>query len=123
SSECSQQGNSYRASWPPAGGITMSIISRGMTGLVAALAVLAFSAGGAQADSGVDFTNPAFARTIGPTSIPIGHMDFCRRHGDECGAYASVSDAAALTQPRWEQLVSINNRMNTEIVPVTDSEF
>lgn len=98
----------------------MSINKKGMLRLVAAIAVLVASAGGAAA---VDLSNAAFAPTVGPTSIPIGHMEFCRRNGGECGPNRSVTDAASLSERRWEELVSTNNRLNTEIVPITDLDY
>jgi predicted transglutaminase-like cysteine proteinase len=70
----------------------------------------------------VDFTNLAFAPIVGPTSIPVGHAEFCANHRDECGANASVSDAIELNETLWEELVSVNTRMNAEIVPITDAD-
>lgn len=92
------------------------------------LAAMAIGGGSAWAEETagfmqVDFTNVAFAQTTGPTSIPIGHLDFCQRYHEECGAHPGVSPAAGLTQPLWDQLVDVNNRINAEIIPVTDSEY
>jgi predicted transglutaminase-like cysteine proteinase len=91
-----------------------------MLRLVAIVATIAASVSGAGA---VDLNNPAFARTVGPTSIPIGHMEFCRRNREDCGPNASVSEAAALSEQRWYELVAANNQLNAEIVPVTDLDY
>lgn len=71
----------------------------------------------------LDFANAAFAPVTGPTSIPIGHSEFCKVHGEECGANARVVDAMALTEGRWEELVQVNNTMNDTIVPITDADL
>lgn len=71
----------------------------------------------------VDFSNAAFAPTLGPTAIPIGHAEFCRSHRNECGPNAQVSDVVSLTEDRWQQLVATNNRYNSQIVPITDQDL
>lgn len=71
----------------------------------------------------VDLSNPAFAQTAGPTSIPIGHSEFCKVNRDECGSYSRVVDVEVLTDARWRTLVAINDRLNREIVPVTDADL
>lgn len=71
----------------------------------------------------IDFSNSAFAPIVGPTSVPIGHAEFCNVHSDECGPNGTVREAVELTEELWEQLVGTNNRMNTEIVPITDDDL
>jgi len=71
----------------------------------------------------VDFSNAAFAPTLGPTAIPIGHAEFCKTHREECGPNGSFAEVTPLDQPRWEQLVSTNNRYNSQIVPITDQDL
>jgi predicted transglutaminase-like cysteine proteinase len=87
---------------------------------VAGLAMLTASAGGAAA---IDLNNSAFARTVGPTSIPIGHMEFSRRNRSECGPNQAVRDVAPLDEDLWGQLVDANNIMNSAIVPITDLDY
>lgn len=77
----------------------------------------------AEAASPVDLTNVAFAPTLGPTAIPIGHAEFCKAHGDECGPNDAVAEVTMLTEERWQQLVTVNNRYNSEIVPITDQDL
>ncbi|HQZ13525.1 MAG TPA: transglutaminase-like cysteine peptidase [Devosia sp.] len=91
--------------------------------IVATAAMLMAGAGAASAATLVDFSNPAFAPVAGPTSVPIGHAQFCKAHRNECRANAHVSALAELTEARWQQLVGVNNRMNTEIVPITDEDL
>lgn len=98
----------------------MSITKRGLLRTMMIAAAIVFSAHGASA---IDLSHEAFARTIGPTSIPIGHMEFCRRNRIECGPNQSVSEVEALSEQRWRQLVETNNRLNTEIVPITDLDY
>ena len=66
--------------------------------------------------------NLAFAPTTGPTSIPIGHMDFCRQSAAECRGTGSAGSIAVLTEGRWRQLVDVNNHFNTTIIPMTDED-
>lgn len=98
----------------------MSILKRGMLGLAVIAASLVASASSVSA---FDLSNPAFARTIGPTSIPIGHLEFCRRHRIECGPSGVAGSIQALSEQRWRQLVEANNRLNSEIIPVTDLDY
>jgi predicted transglutaminase-like cysteine proteinase len=93
---------------------------RGILGLAAFAAAMIVSVGSAEA---IDFTNRAFAPIVGPTSIPIGHAKFCAEHSSECGVNAHVRAATELDETLWDQLVGTNNRMNAEIVPVTDEEY
>jgi predicted transglutaminase-like cysteine proteinase len=71
----------------------------------------------------VDLSNPAFAQTAGATSIPIGHSEFCKANRGECGTNRNVIDVEVLTESRWQSLVAVNDRMNREIVPVSDADL
>jgi predicted transglutaminase-like cysteine proteinase len=94
--------------------------NRVFAGVLFALALLA---GPAAASSSIDLSNPAFAPTTGPTSIPIGAAEFCKVHRADCGPSASVVEAESLTEAGWKQLVSINDAVNTSIIPVTDQDL
>jgi len=98
--------------------ITKSTLGSAIAVLAASLAFAAPAAA-----SNVDLSNPAFAQVTGPTSIPIGHSEFCKTHGDECGVYAGAVEVTELDETRWTQLVSINNNLNSAIVPVTDQDY
>ena len=89
---------------------------------VAAFAVLLASAAPIAAAS-IDLSNPAFAQVTDRTSIPIGHSAFCKTHGDECLANARVTEVTELDEARWQQLVAINNKVNSSVVPITDLDY
>lgn len=75
------------------------------------------------AATNVDFSHAAFAPVLGPTSIPIGHSEFCQLHPAECTANGRVVDAMQLTEDRWAQLVGINNAVNAAVTPVSDQDY
>jgi predicted transglutaminase-like cysteine proteinase len=70
--------------------------------------------------SPIDAGNPAFAAIGGPTSIPIGHAEFCKTHRADCSPNAHVVDMVELDQSRWERLLEINAAVNMAILPETD---
>jgi predicted transglutaminase-like cysteine proteinase len=90
---------------------------------VAAIAVIALFSVFPAAAASVDLSNPAFAQTAGPTSIPIGHAEFCKAHRGECGTYDRAVDVEELTDARWQTLIAVNDQMNRDIVPVTDADL
>lgn len=92
------------------------------TKLAIAICAVLFAVAPAAASS-VDLTNAAFAQISGPTSIPIGHSEFCKQHRSECGAYDRSVAVETLTDKRWSSLVEINDRLNRDIVPVTDQDL
>jgi predicted transglutaminase-like cysteine proteinase len=78
----------------------------------------------AQPATALDLTNVAFVQVASAnTSIPVGHLDFCRNRPAECQAHSSVEPAVGLSEANWHQLVSINAHFNQTIVPVTDAEL
>ena len=78
---------------------------------------------GAATPAFADQSNPAFARVGGYTSIPIGHSEFCKSNHDDCRGYPRSVEFETLTDRNWAQLVAINDRMNRDIVPVTDTDL
>lgn len=84
--------------------------------------LLALSAAPAVAGD-IDFSNPAFAPTGKATSIPIGAAQFCKTHATDCGKARNPVAATGLTDARWEQLVNVNNAINSAVVPVTDEDY
>ena len=97
----------------------MNSINKGLrAALLGAILALAAIAAPAQA---LDTTNIAFIQTsAGATSIPVGHLEFCKSRPAECQAYDQVVPATTLTDESWQQLVSINAYHNQNVVPVTD---
>lgn len=94
--------------------------NRVFAGVLIALAMLT---GPATAFSSADLSNPAFAPTTGPTSIPIGAAEFCKAHRDDCGPSTRLVEVETLTDANWRQLVAINDQINTTIAPVTDADL
>lgn len=70
----------------------------------------------------VDFSNPAFAPVTGATSIPVGAADFCKRQPGDCRVEARVVPAETLTDQSWQQLIAINDDVNSRIAPETDED-
>jgi len=67
--------------------------------------------------------HPAFMRVMGKTSQPVGHHELCSRMPIECNETTRNSDPVQLTVKRWNQLIAINDNVNTAIEPVTDEEL
>lgn len=90
----------------------------------AALVLALLAATGPAAAISVDFTNPAFAATgRNQTSTPVGHAEFCQFHRSECGPNQKVVAAVELDQAKWDQLIAVNNALNTGITPETDEQL
>jgi predicted transglutaminase-like cysteine proteinase len=87
-------------------------------GLFAALAAIVSPA------AALDLTNVAFIQSVDkPTSIPVGHLEFCQQRPAECQPNAQIVPAMPLNDGNWQQLVSINGHYNQTIVPVTDQDL
>lgn len=72
----------------------------------------------------MDFTNAAYVQVAsGNSSIPVGHLEFCRTRPGECMSYDQVVPAMTLTDANWQQLVSINAHYNQTIIPVSDMDL
>lgn len=61
-------------------------------------------------------------QTFGPTSIPVGYYEFCKRYPDRCQPRTEAV-SVDLSRERWKQLVEINNRVNSSVMPLTDKEL
>jgi len=76
------------------------------------------------AQSSTNFNNVAFAPSGNKvTSIPIGHAEFCQSRPSECKKNENPIATQTLTQAKWQELLTINSKFNTEIAPVTDKEL
>jgi predicted transglutaminase-like cysteine proteinase len=87
------------------------------------IALVMFGAPAANAASTVNLANPAFAPVTGPTSIPVGAADFCRRDRQECLPNVHVVEVEPLTERSWNELIAVNDDVNTSVVPVTDQDL
>ena len=71
-----------------------------------------------------DTSNIAFIQTNAtPTSIPVGHAEFCQNRPEECRPNAQVVPAVSLDDARWQQLLTVNAQINGTVVPVTDQDL
>lgn len=58
----------------------------------------------------------------GPTSPPVGFVQFCRQNLADCTATYSARPVIGLSRARWDQLVAINAEVNQAVIPMTDQE-
>ncbi|MGL5136696.1 MAG: transglutaminase-like cysteine peptidase [Beijerinckiaceae bacterium] len=86
--------------------------------LVAGFAALMAAAGSASARD----TKMAYAQTLGDATAPIGWLQFCSDAANrrDCEGPQLRAQAADLDERRWAQLLSVNDRVNREVEPVTD---
>lgn len=100
----------------------MSTNTKGLrAALLGAFFALAAFAAPAQA---LDLSNVAYAQTVGTqTSIPVGHMQFCQNHADECRPHKNVVEAVSLTSDLWAELLNVNAYVNQTVIPVTDMDL
>jgi len=59
----------------------------------------------------------------GSTLPPIGYVNFCRTHKNECAEKSLKAEKVVLTDLRWRQLVEVNAYFNKRIQPVTDQDL
>lgn len=65
----------------------------------------------------------AFMRVMGKTSQPVGHHELCSRIKAECNETTRNAEPVQLTVKRWNELIAVNDNVNTAIEPVTDEEL
>jgi predicted transglutaminase-like cysteine proteinase len=63
-----------------------------------------------------------FVATGATARAPIGWVDFCASHANECDTRAVEARDAQLTAKTWKDLVRINKWVNDAVKPVTDLE-
>ncbi|MCP4314819.1 MAG: transglutaminase-like cysteine peptidase [Hyphomicrobiales bacterium] len=61
--------------------------------------------------------------TLGITSQPVGHYDFCRANPGECKQRSGRSKPMKLTKSAWNKILKINYNVNRAIRPKTDMEM
>src|ERR1700687_1477433 len=86
-----------------------------------ALSAILLAAIGAESHASDSRLSP-FMVTRGKTSQPIGHYEFCLRYRVECEVKSPAEKRVQLTAERWNELVAVNNEVNTKIKPATDME-
>ena len=65
----------------------------------------------------------AFMQIIGKTTQPIGHHDLCARDPSECRERTANDRAVRLTPVLWNELIAVNDNVNTAIEPDTDKDI
>ncbi|MCX5496932.1 transglutaminase-like cysteine peptidase [Kaistia dalseonensis] len=61
-------------------------------------------------------------RVTGKTTQPVGHHELCARIPIECRERTATEDAVKLTPVLWQELIAVNDNVNTAIEPVTDKD-
>lgn len=92
------------------------------TGKRIVFALAALAAAGTAA-SGSELRPDAAMVTGSVTSQPIGHYEFCQRYASECAVRSKVGPAPTLTKHGWQVLNTVNTRVNTTIVAMTDQDI
>lgn len=65
----------------------------------------------------------AHMNTLGRTSQPIGHYEYCKIYGRDCAIRTSSAVPMKLTRKRWGEMVAANSHSNRTVAPVTDLEY
>jgi len=65
----------------------------------------------------------AFMQVLGKTTQPIGHHDLCARLPAECRERTADVRPVQLTPALWNQLIAVNDNVNTAIEPDTDKDI
>lgn len=60
-------------------------------------------------------------RTFGDTKMPIGYYNFCSKYPSECETQPS-DPFFVLTRERWQQILEVNFRANSEVAPRSDMQ-
>jgi len=92
------------------------------TGKRIVFALAALAAAGTAAN-GSELRPDAAMVTGSVTSQPIGHYEFCQRYASECAVRSKAGPAPTLTQHGWQVLNTINTRVNTTVVAMTDQDI
>jgi len=64
----------------------------------------------------------SYARIGGPTSVPYGWADFCRRYAGECDSGALAPLDINLTPKTMKEIGRVSQWVNAHIKPVSDME-
>jgi predicted transglutaminase-like cysteine proteinase len=58
----------------------------------------------------------------GDAKAPYAWVEFCKRYKSECAVNTAEADRVEMTPKLWKTLITINQRVNREIDPVTDMD-
>lgn len=57
------------------------------------------------------------------TAPPVGYVQFCRGYAADCQDSGRGAPVRELTASAWRELVQVNDRVNTQVAPITDAEL
>ncbi len=66
---------------------------------------------------------PLFEKAYGKAIPPVGYIEFCERHRNECRPLGGKSVRLALSADRWNLLYQVNTYVNNKIIPMSDEEL
>lgn len=69
-----------------------------------------------------DFDAKVFMPVLGSAPAPVGYVDFCHRHSDDCHARTAHPVVVTLNDDRWLDLIVVNRSVNDRIAAATDME-
>jgi predicted transglutaminase-like cysteine proteinase len=84
---------------------------------------LAQPAAAAQIRANYKNAHSAFAPAYSRTLPPIGFVNFCARHGEDCRPLGGHVKKARLTAARLDLLRQVNRYVNRKITPMTDQQL
>lgn len=64
-----------------------------------------------------------FMKTVGRTTQPVGHYEFCRKLPAECEQRSPRHAPIELSRRLWSTMIDVNNAVNTTVAPRTDMEM
>ena len=91
-------------------------------GALLAVICCAGSAGASEAAQ-PGYIKAAFASVYGSALPPVGFVDFCSRHVEDCRPLGGKPEHLALTSDRWNLLYQVNAYVNDKIAPMSDEEL
>ena len=67
-------------------------------------------------------SKPSHMKTVGLTSQPIGHYDYCKQYRFDCALLTEDTQAPQFSKKLWNDLIEVNSFSNHSIKPMTDLE-
>jgi len=64
-----------------------------------------------------------FTPIYGKALPPVGYVNFCSRHSEDCQPSGGKAVRLVLTPDRWNLIYQVNNYVNNKITPVSDQEL
>lgn len=62
-------------------------------------------------------------KVFGKTSPPIGYVQFCKSHREQCDEKGGDARIVEMNNKRWSELTRINGYVNRTVKPVTDQDL